>query len=74
MNSTTKAVAALADKQFDGIKNKVIMPAGNVFNYAGVDTDSQGNLFTHLAFARGAEDVEKTKGGSATNGPVVASK
>ncbi|KAL8835442.1 MAG: hypothetical protein Q9170_003319 [Blastenia crenularia] len=48
-------------KDFDSIKNKVIMPAGNVFNYAGVDIDSQGNLFVHISFALGAEGVDQTK-------------
>ena len=37
------------------------MPAGNVFNYAGVDIDSQGNFFVHISFALGAEGVDQTK-------------
>ena len=37
------------------------MPAGNVFNYAGVDIDSQGNFFVHISFGLGAEGVDQTK-------------
>ena len=39
------------------------MPAGNVFNYAGVDVDTQGNMFTHISFALGQENVSQTGGG-----------
>lgn len=44
--------------EFDSIKNKVIMPAGNVFNYAGVDIDGQGNLFVYISFTLGIEGVD----------------
>ena len=45
----------------DSIKNKIIMPAGNVFSYAGVDIDSQGNFFVHISFALGAEGVDQQR-------------
>ncbi|KAK4163760.1 hypothetical protein QBC43DRAFT_289636 [Cladorrhinum sp. PSN259] len=57
------AIEAKSGETFDSIRNKIIMPAGNVFNYAGVDVDSQGNMFTHIAFALGAENVSRTGGG-----------
>lgn len=42
------------------------MPAGNVFNFAGVDVDSQGNMFTHISFALGGESISWTSGGKPT--------
>ncbi|KUJ19605.1 uncharacterized protein LY89DRAFT_496240 [Mollisia scopiformis] len=44
------------------IKNKVILPAGNVFNFSGVDVDSQGNMYTHVSFSNGGEKIKKTHG------------
>ncbi|KAK4693894.1 hypothetical protein P7C71_g3587, partial [Lecanoromycetidae sp. Uapishka_2] len=41
-------------------RNRVIMPAGNVFNFSGVDVDAQGNMYTHVSFAFGAEDVKQS--------------
>lgn len=54
------------------VKNKIILPAGNVFNFSGVDVDSQGNMFTHVSFANGAEDVDTTQGNpNPTEKPMV---
>lgn len=42
------------------------MPAGNVFNFTGVDVDSQGNMLTYIVFVLGAENVTRTAGGKPT--------
>jgi hypothetical protein len=34
-----------------------------VFNFSGVDVDTQGNMYTHVSFALGAENVTVTKPG-----------
>ncbi|KAL8823006.1 MAG: hypothetical protein Q9191_006269 [Dirinaria sp. TL-2023a] len=59
--SIGEKIGSSTKTDFESIKNKVIMPAGNVFNYAGVDIDGQGNLFVHISFALGAEGVDQTK-------------
>jgi hypothetical protein len=43
------------------VKNKVILPAGNVFNFSGVDIDLKGNLYTHVSFLAGDENVKPNK-------------
>lgn len=49
------------------VKNKVILPAGNVFSFSGVDIDTKGNLYTHISFSRGTEGV-KVKTSSEADG------
>lgn len=54
------AIAEYEDKWRDGItsvSNKVILPAGNVFSFAGVDIDTEGNMYTHISFNRGTDGV-----------------
>ncbi|EPS39293.1 hypothetical protein H072_6938 [Dactylellina haptotyla CBS 200.50] len=48
------------DKWRTGLKsisNKIILPAGNVFNFSGIDVDPQGNMYAHVNYASGAENV-----------------
>lgn len=60
-DTLSESLVKNSQTDIDSIKNKIIMPAGNVFNYAGVDIDSQGNLFVHIRLTLGAEGVEQTK-------------
>jgi len=43
------------------VRNKVILPAGNVFNFSGVDIDDKGNMYTHISFLAGDKDVTVNK-------------
>lgn len=44
---------------FDDLGNKYIMPAGNVFNFTGVDVDDEGNLYAHVSYALDTSGVGK---------------
>jgi len=35
----------------DGLKFTVIMPAGDAFYFKGVDTDAEGNMYSHVSYA-----------------------
>ncbi|KAJ7018521.1 hypothetical protein C8F04DRAFT_1277619 [Mycena alexandri] len=37
-------------KGLKALNTKVIMPAGDVFEFKGLDTDTEGNVYTHLTY------------------------
>ena len=40
---------------FSDMGTRIIMPAGEVFTFAGLDTDEQGNLYAQVSYANAAE-------------------
>ncbi|KDQ59181.1 hypothetical protein JAAARDRAFT_655144 [Jaapia argillacea MUCL 33604] len=38
------------DKQLNSISTAIIMPAGDVYTYLGLDCDNNGNLFSHIKY------------------------
>lgn len=42
------------------MQNRIIMPAGDVFMFKGIDIDGAGNLYSHVSYAQGAENAKRT--------------
>ena len=40
---------------FSDMGTRIIMPAGEVFTFAGLDTDDQGNLYAQVRYANAVE-------------------
>jgi len=49
--STKDVVAEKVKSAFNDLTTTVIMPAGDVFTFAGLDTDEAGNLYAQVNFA-----------------------
>ncbi|ORX91991.1 hypothetical protein K493DRAFT_409035 [Basidiobolus meristosporus CBS 931.73] len=59
---TASMVARLLGTAFAESGSTVIMPAGNVFTFAGLDTDHEGHLYCQVNYANvGKVEVAKTK-------------
>lgn len=54
-----KSVSDNLQNVLKSLKTTVIMPAGEAFMFTGVDTDSSGNLYSHVSYANGAEGAER---------------
>ena len=48
---------------FRGLTTTIIMPAGDVFTFAGLDTDDAGNVYTQINFANDG-GIKIVKGGN----------
>jgi hypothetical protein len=49
--STKDIIGDKVRDAFKGLTTTVIMPAGDVFTFAGLDTDESGNVYTQVNFA-----------------------
>jgi hypothetical protein len=41
------------------LQTTVIMPAGDAFMFTGIDTDKDGNLYSHVTYTVGAEGAQR---------------
>ena len=41
------------------LQSTIIMPAGDVFMFSGIDLDTTGNLYSHVSYANAAEGSER---------------
>jgi hypothetical protein len=56
------AAGSLSQKltaMLSSMQNRVIMPAGDVFMFTGIDIDGTGNLYSHVSYAQGAEGARR---------------
>jgi hypothetical protein len=64
MNYTSDEVNKAANASFSSLQNRVIMPNGSLFNFTGIDVDRDGNMFTHVSYALGADGVNQAEAAS----------
>lgn len=59
---TARTVSNGVASAFKDMGTQIIMPAGKVFTFAGMDTDENGHMYVQVAYANdGGFEVEKKK-------------
>jgi len=64
-----KELAESISKNFDSMNTTVFLPAGNVFQFRGLDVDESGKLYSHISYAQGAASAQQI--GDAGKGKVI---
>ena len=55
-NTEVKVLADNISNGLDGISTKIIMPAGDVFLFDGLNTDDKGNLYSGITYSTISSD------------------